>query len=343
MWSDRPPASRPEVALHAEETGRPEAPADLTPSSRSGAPVPAPGADVAPAGLSGEAAPAPPEPSAGDEPLSAQAAVPTAGPGHAGLPIQEVLAQLHAEDAAKRIAETPSSPQVPFRQRRPTWDFMDDDPVVGDSGPGLPPAASSAGLPPAGAPSSAGFQGEYVDTRSRRAGGLPERWRAVRSALRNFWSGPAEPNPPLVIALALGVAVIAAVGLALYSGASSWPGGAAPSEARRGGDGVATGQAMDPFAAEAPDISAPEPETASSPGAMPGPAPVSGQRAYVAASLLSCREAPVLQARRVRNLGRGVEVQVLGRDGDWASLAYRGGQCWARAHFLSPVPPLEGR
>jgi hypothetical protein len=158
----------------------------------------------------------------------------------------------------------------------------------------------------------------------------------VRSAVRNFSSGPAEPKPLLVIGLAFALAVAVAAAVALYSGDTS-PRPSAVSDRRgNGAQGPQDAEMPDPFAASSPGVSPGEAETAGLEEAVEGP----GERAFVAASLLSCRAAPVLQARRVRNLGRGDEVEVLGYDGEWASIAYRGGQCWARARFLSPVPPL---
>jgi hypothetical protein len=351
VWSDRPPAGRPDVALiPKDEEASAEAPAERAQPSDPGPgpaifvpeplpdPVAAPAAQVASSEPPAEAPPAPAESAAAERP--AEAVVPPAAPAGRRLPIEDVLAQLNAEDSASRgVEETPAPEELPPRPRRTTWDFMDEDPGA-DSALGLASgriAAPSAELLP---PGSAGPRDEYGEARSRRAGGLPERWRALRSAVRNFWSGPAEPNPVLVIALALGVAVAVAVGLALSAGPSS----PRPVESSRPG-GAGPGQAVetDPFAADATDISGPEAQGPSPGEGVDDRAALPGEPAYVAASVLSCREAPVPQARRVRNLIRGKEVRVLGRDGGWASLAYRGGQCWARADFLSPVPPLEER
>jgi hypothetical protein len=340
VWSDRPPESRPEVALYPEENAAPpEAPAEISPAADAGDPVIAAGESSVPAELPGEA---PPPAATVEEQIPHPPVVAPAGSGTGRLPIQDVLARLSAEDESNRSRETTHPPlQAPAPQRRPTWDFMDEDPFGRELGPNLSPGGSRAFE--SGGFTSGGAQEQYGEVRSRRVGGLPERWRKLRAAMRNFWSGPAEPNPPLVIGLALAVAVAAAVGLALYSGGRSSPGPGAPFVSGRGGQGPGAGPAMDPFAAEAPDISRGEAELAAPPPTLTDSAAPSGERAYVAASLLVCREAPVLQARRVRNLLRGREVRVLGRDGDWASLAYRGGQCWARARYLSPVPPLEGR
>jgi hypothetical protein len=145
----------------------------------------------------------------------------------------------------------------------------------------------------------------------------------------------------LVIGLALAAAVAVALGLywAGYPTPGSQSGPPGVSAAPGGGSGGSeTGEKPDPFAASAPFVS---PEQARPPErqhTLNGGA--SEEVAYVAASLLICRDAPVQRARRVRNLLRGKEVRVLGYEGAWASLAYRGGQCWAQAQYLSPVPPI---
>jgi hypothetical protein len=94
----------------------------------------------------------------------------------------------------------------------------------------------------------------------------------------------------------------------------------------------------------------------SSPGAAPGvdgpasqspsaaisaPAAARGQEtAYVTASVLSCREAPARQAKRVINIARGTQVEILARDGDWLSIALDVGQCWTLARYVSEKPPI---
>ncbi|MEA3010911.1 MAG: hypothetical protein QOJ91_2603 [Sphingomonadales bacterium] len=344
VWSDRPPADRPEVTLVSKTSpSAPEAPEALASASSAG-PVPEapePVADDAPppetesAEAVGEVSEAEAEPSVGDAKVAADADVAGAPSAAGRLPIQDVLAQLHAEDAAERNRETPPMP-VEAPARRSNWDFMDEDPFPASPVPRLPSARFPERPPgpaesaPAAAPTAS------VDRRSRRVGGLPEKWRSARSAMRNFFSGPAEPNPPLVIGLALALAVALAAALVMYGAGSPSPGSAPPP----GPAAAGTGEAADPFAADAPSLSAPEdrggPRQASADSTSSR-----GDRAYVAASLLSCRDAPVRQARRVRNLARGQEVRILGIDGDWASLAYRGGQCWAQAQFISPVPPLR--
>lgn len=360
VWSDRPPAARPEVTLVPSDNSAPA----TSGMSRAGA-EPAHGADSAPIpvasvrepdgdhstgpvppspppnGPSGEAPAPAAEAGASDALLGPQAPAALAGASDGRLPIQDVLAQLNAEEeAANRTEETEPSPEEsPAQRRRSTWDFMDDDPFAKDSGSrlaqvgGTPASAHTHGLSPGVASS-----GHEAASSANRLG---ERWRAVRSAVSNFWSGPAEPNAVLVIALALTVAVGVAVALALAlpSADSSSDAGLASSRPGRGSEGVGRGEVPDPFAASSPDTSGAEADSAIPEESDYG-AGAPEERGYVIASLLSCRAAPALQAQRVRNLARGQEVRVLGYDRDWASLLYRDGQCWAQARFISPVPPL---
>ncbi len=75
---------------------------------------------------------------------------------------------------------------------------------------------------------------------------------------------------------------------------------------------------------------------------IPQPAETAQQRetAFVAASFLQCRSAPVRQAPAVRKLARGDALEVLTRIPEWASVSHRGRQCWVSDRFLSPVEPL---
>jgi hypothetical protein len=330
VWSDRPPSDRPDVTLRPEASGAgPETPAQPAPES---AAEPVPATPAPEAIVDGAREPEPESAAIADEAAEPKAAdVPSARSDAGRLPIQDVLAQLHAEDAAERSRETAPPPvEAPTRQRRSNWDFMDEESLPADPVPG-PASSRTAERSPGPADSSpAAPPNAPVDGRSRRVGGLPGKWRSAQSAMRSFFSGPAEPNPALVIALALAVAVALAAALAMYGARTSSPGFAPPP---RPGAAEA-GETADPFAADPDDRGDPRQASADSTSSR-------GDRAYVAASLLSCREAPVRQARRIRNLGRGQEVRILGIDGEWASLAYRGGQCWARAQFISPVPPLR--
>lgn len=69
---------------------------------------------------------------------------------------------------------------------------------------------------------------------------------------------------------------------------------------------------------------------------------IAGQPAYVTVRLLSCRASSVLQARPVRILARGDQVQVLAREPGWASVTVDGRQCWVVDRYLSSVPPAFG-
>jgi hypothetical protein len=68
--------------------------------------------------------------------------------------------------------------------------------------------------------------------------------------------------------------------------------------------------------------------------------PDAGQPAFVTASVLNCRSAPAREAESVRMLERGEAVRLLARDGEWVSLAYEGGQCWALLRYFSLDEPV---
>ncbi|HEX8480443.1 MAG TPA: hypothetical protein VF650_00895 [Allosphingosinicella sp.] len=371
VWSDRPPAGRPEVTLIPAQSGA--APPSDVPGSSS---APALGFESAPVAVARpeeadaaevpvEPSPAPPppteppepEPGASVEPVAgdgddppAPASAPAGGSPGGRLPIQDVLAHLYAQEAAGRALDAPEAPadapppapppspaRAPAPKRRSTWDFMDDEPIEDDPVPG-PGRIRAPESTPSAAASPADREVEPV---SRRAGGLPAWWRSVRPAMHNFFSGPAEPRPMLVIGLAMTVAIGVAFGL--YWAGYPAPGSrsdppAVSAPAAGESEGSETGEKPDPFAPSAPFVSPRQAEGPERQQALSREA--SDQVAYVAASLLICRDAPLQEARRVRNLLRGREVRVLGYDGPWASLAYGGGQCWAQAQYLSPVPPI---
>lgn len=345
VWSDRPPAGRPDVALIPEQGGA--APASGLPGASSelagaldSAPAAVPPPEAAEVRIDPPQVPPPtepPEPSV--EPVAVDDDAPPApagvSPGRR-LPIQDVLAHLHAQEAAERAREIPPAPPppagAPAPKRRSTWDFMDEEPVDDDPVAGPERTRASDGIP-AAAPPPADREAEPV---SRKAGGLPAWWRGVRGAVHNFLSGPAEPRPMLVTGVALTVAV--AVALGLYWAGYPAPGSSSGPTGLSAVPGGEMSEKPDPFAASAPFVS---PGRSASPDRRQAASREGSEEvAYVAASLLVCREAPVEGATRVRNLLRGREVRVLGYDGAWASLAYRGGQCWAQAQYLSPVPPI---
>ena len=76
------------------------------------------------------------------------------------------------------------------------------------------------------------------------------------------------------------------------------------------------------------------------PEQQPGTSLDEGEPSFVTARALSCRDAPALQARRVRVLGRGASVRVLARDGDCVSLSTARGQCWADGRYVAEPQPL---
>lgn len=75
------------------------------------------------------------------------------------------------------------------------------------------------------------------------------------------------------------------------------------------------------------------------PPPAPGAPPAAAQPAFVTASLLNCRSAPAREARSVRRLARGDSVDILARDGEWASIAAQGGQCWVLSRYISTARP----
>jgi Bacterial SH3 domain len=347
VWSERPPVPRPDVAL---------VPSDLptdSPGDREAAAPAANDADepVPPASGDEVDAVAGPATSPGGPDRSPE---PAASPGDAAsrskLPIQDVLAHLAAEEAAQRAAAPtpeeapepppppPLPPPPPPPPRRQTWDFMDDDPTREEPAPRRSRAEADPALPPAaGAPPvMAGGTTEEASPQPPTAGPAGPPRRSARSAVREFWSGPAEPNPRMAIALAAMVAVAIAVVTAFAGPWVHSPAGA-PEPTRDAGPAP---EAPGPFAASAPEEGASEPEAARPQEFTQAATAAGSDRAYVAASLLSCRAAPALQARRVRSLGRGDEVRILGMEDGWVSLASHGGQCWAQARYISPAPPL---
>jgi hypothetical protein len=68
--------------------------------------------------------------------------------------------------------------------------------------------------------------------------------------------------------------------------------------------------------------------------------PDAGQPAFVTASVLNCRSAPAREAESLKMLVRGEAVRLLARDGEWVSLAYEGGQCWALLRYFSLDEPV---
>ena len=68
--------------------------------------------------------------------------------------------------------------------------------------------------------------------------------------------------------------------------------------------------------------------------------PGTGQPAFVTASLLNCRSAPAREAESLKVLMRGDFVRLLARDGEWVSLVYEGGQCWALVRYFSLDQPI---
>lgn len=88
-----------------------------------------------------------------------------------------------------------------------------------------------------------------------------------------------------------------------------------------------------------PDVASP-PRAADAGGVeIAGRAAQLNDRAFVTASLLNCRAAPSNDSALVRKLERGAEVQVLGADPGWVSVAHRGARCWASVEHLDTRRP----
>jgi|GEM_PF-2169797 len=346
VWSERPPVSRPDVLLVPSDV-----PADPVPAGQVAAPSPI-GADepVAPAlGQDVDNVAGPASFAGGPGTPSSPAASPADEGVRSRLPIEDVLAHLAAEEADERAAAPtpeaaaepppPPAPPPPPPPRRKTWDFMDDDFAREDPAPRRSQSEAGPALGSTDEPPPAMAAGAAEEDSAQQPDGseplAPPR-SSMRSAVREFWSGPAQPNPRLAIALAAAVAVAVAVAMVFAGPKAQAPAGA-PESTR---DAGLVQDESDAFAASAPEEGSSAPPAAG-PQEPPQPATAArSDRAYVAASLLSCRAAPALQARRVRSLGRGEEVRILGMEGGWVSLASHGGQCWAQARYISPAPPL---
>lgn len=307
VWSATPPAERPDVALIPQ----PALPEVTSPPHVPVEPLAAP-PEPAPIDEGGPEDPAPP--AADREPAEAAAAAPPPEPQipeRAPLPIEQVFKQLRGTPEAGPAGQHEGAAQEP---RRPYWDFMEEDgsaarsPVAGEA------QTSSTGVPRAADAAERDGLSETVAAVFALARGAlgAARGGATRFAQTLRRAG-AMPMPLLGFGLALIVTGILAATLAMTTGFhfSSPPAAipAQPAEPDGGGTAAAlgTGRAVN--------------------------------RAYVAARVLSCRDAPARNAQRVRNLGRGTPVDLLGDDGDWLSIAYRGRQCWVQARFLSPLPP----
>ena len=277
-----------------------------------------PAAPEAPAPVApGEPAPVPAasvEPDAAPPPLDAEEegqhdavpseAVPVARKRRI-LPIEAVLARLREEKAPD--VETAPASTPPASSNRPYWDFMDEGPPPD---PGRPAVPAGTGM----------LVGDRAPGRQPRAPKPPRAPRPPRKPwLRQSVARmarrltPGEGNRPWVIAAA---AFVIAASLIVLGVTLSPPSRPQPSE-------TPIGETQPLFPA---------------PSASPAPGDAD---AFVTASVLSCRDAPARQARRVRNLGRGDAVRILARDGEWVSIGHRGAQCWALARFVAAEKPLR--
>lgn len=65
-----------------------------------------------------------------------------------------------------------------------------------------------------------------------------------------------------------------------------------------------------------------------------------GQPAFVTASVLNCRSAPAAESPQLERLVRGDRVDMLARDGEWASVSHEGRQCWTLIRYLAFDQPI---
>jgi hypothetical protein len=216
------------------------------------------------------------------------------------LPIQALIDQLGDEEASESAPVPPPPPPVP--PRKPSWDFMDDEPAELAGNTANPSATRD--VPPTGMPIPRMTDREQ----SQRSSGFAGLVRRSREIL----DGATEPWKSLALAAVIGMIVIAAV----YVWGSAEP-------------------ASDTIDAPA------EVASWASPGVPAGSQPDRPARAvaYVTASVLSCRSAPAEEGQRLRNLERGDAVELIAHAPPWASLSYRGRQCWALERYLSPIKP----
>ena len=239
------------------------------------------------------------------------------------LPISQVLRSLDEPEPepepepapappADEPPPAPPSPPPPPAAKGRVWDFMEEEGVAGPTAPTQP------------APAGRDEQPEMLEltvTASARTHSGAE-WTSIATS-------PGAPPPPerrsrlggLSALLLLGVGLLL-VGATVLAALVERPAAPAPAPA-------------------------PSPVTVLAPAVVPTSTPAMQARpapavpaSYVAASLLNCRSAPDYGAPIVRTMSRGEAVRAIGRDGDWASLAVDGRQCWALARYVTDVRPL---
>jgi hypothetical protein len=335
VWQSEPPQSRPDVTLEPELDLEPAA-APAAPEAASAEPSPPPPAESIPTPAEKVAEPAPTLPAAdlpGEKPALPSEKPEKAEKKRVRLPVEALLERLRGtpEQPPAPPARPPSAPSPP--RPRPDWDFM-MDPGERARSAGAAPTRSAVQAParsaidaPAPAPEpptpTQAQPAAAGETRpeSRRSPSILS--RAV-SRLRSR-AGPAFQRVRHNKRFAQ--AAISAAVLAFMVAAVLWL------PARPAAESA-------PPAATPPIAVVLDPQDAQTEAAPPQLEAAPAEESFVAARALSCRDAPALQARRVRVLARGASVQVLARDGDWVSLATRAGQCWALGKYVSEPRPL---
>jgi hypothetical protein len=350
IWQAEAPASRPEVRLEPELDLEPisavpaPAIADAAPSSPAAAPAPstldraeepvsAPAAEQPPA-IDRLAASQPPpavepppaaEPPAATEPTVAAPQAAAAEPPakeekkRTRLPVEALFERLRgtpppapAPPALPVSPEPPEPPEPPTSPRPLDWDFMMEPAERKRSAP-PEPVPVAAPVEPAPKSQNTAVEPRAPDARNGPSivtrGVLRLRRRAA-SAFRS-----ARHNKRFAQSGAVAMVLAALVASSLWFGEPASP-GSRPVD-------VSPVMAVEPPPEQQPETSLD-----------------AGEPSFVTARALSCRDAPALQARRVRVLARGASVRVLARDGDWVSLATARGQCWADGRYVAEPQPL---
>ena len=259
----------------------------------------------------------------------APAPVPAPEPGEEELPIQAVLRQLEeeaqdeaaeaedetgAETESEPAGERPSLPPEPSRPSR-VPDFMDDPEMDSDwAGPPPAPRKAPSAPPPAAAPAvetppdpprfNPAFAGLVA-----RACPAPdparEEEQAAADEAEDDEAPPAAGNRRRAVMAGAGIVLMLFV-----AGLMGWGQGS--------------------FAGKGDPGSAPPQRVALG----------AGQPVFVTAGGLACRAEPGPGAAELRQLLRGDPVRLIARDGDWASIAHRGEQCWTPLRYLSVERPM---
>lgn len=263
--------------------------------------------------------------------IEAESPAPVPGPAlesaEAELPIQAVLRRLEeeardeaadtedetgAEAESDPAGERPGLPPEPSRPSR-VPDFMDDPEMDSDWGGPLPPprktprpqpAAPVVETPPDPPRFNPAFAGLVARARPAPEP-APDEEQAAAEEADEEEAPPATGNRRRAAMAGAGLVLMVFV-----AGLMGW------------GQGTFAGKG-DPGSAPPQKVSL---------GA--------GQPVFVTAGGLACRAEPGPGAAELRQLLRGDAVRLIARDGDWASIAHHGEQCWTPVRYLSVERPI---